>query len=91
MEITMKNMICILTTSLISLSCTLGAQTDTTAPTRNQIYEYNKIANPEYVCEDPETGKQLECKYDEDCCEGFVCVPDRSVSRSTKFCEHNGE
>ena len=89
MEIMMKNTICILTTSLISLSCTLTTHTDTTAPTRQQIYEYNKLTNPEYVCEDPKTGKQLQCDYDEDCCEGFTCVPDRSVSRSAKFCEYD--
>ncbi len=37
------------------------------------------------VCEDT-NGKTLECTFDEDCCEGFVCVPDRELGKYTKTC-----
>lgn len=75
------------------MSCSLHTTTDTTAPTQAQLDSYNKLhepQEPEYVCHDPETDEPLECTYDEDCCEGFVCIPDRGKGKYAKTCAHGG-
>ncbi len=40
-----------------------------------------------FVCVD-ENEEQLSCKYDQDCCDGFVCVIDRAKGINKRFCEY---
>ena len=54
------------------------------------VSEPPQVENPpeeryELVCTN-ESGEPLACVYDDNCCEGFVCVKDPQGGRRARFC-----
>jgi len=86
----MKRLNYLIIAALFLIGCDLHPRTDTNAPTQKQLDSYSKAMNEssvpetELVCE--EDGKPLECTFDDDCCEGFVCVKDPALGKYTKTC-----
>lgn len=62
----------------------------TVEPIAPPVEEHEPEVVTEWVCED-DNGETLTCESHDDCCDGFHCIIDRSVSRSTKFCAWAGE
>ena len=83
----MKKLLILTALVLAHTGCVLNKPTDTTKPTQAQLDSYAETQEPEYVCTD-ENDEPLKCTFDSDCCEGFVCVPDRALGHRTKTCAH---
>lgn len=77
---------CLLLIGLVVICCNSPNEPPQSPATKAQ--EPVEEAVSTFVCVD-ENDEQLACSYDLDCCEGFVCVIDRSKGRDKKFCEYN--